>query len=302
MAWIEIHQALFTHRKTLKVAELLGLPDVYAAAHLIALWSWALDNAQDAVLPESSRIVARAAQWPGNPDEFVQALIDSEFVDVLDGRLIIHDWDSYAGRLIEKRQANAERMRIARAARKPERAANVQRTWDERAGATVPNSTVQNSTQPEEGERAPAREVQPVEKEFSARKPAHPKNGSSTATAPAATMPVDFKLTADRKRVAEELASAKGVKLDVPVTFRKFVGHFTRGRGRESVEPDWDWRWERWVIEDLEKAEAQRAEKREQDAPTHRRRDEAGSGELAKSGVAEQKPGGAGLRPVRFST
>ncbi len=110
MAWIEVHQSLLTHRKTIELAGLLNLPEVYAAAHLVALWSWSLDNAPDAALPVSERIIARAAQWEGDASDFVQALLVSGFLDVDADRYFIHDWDDYAGRLIEKRKANAARM------------------------------------------------------------------------------------------------------------------------------------------------------------------------------------------------
>ena len=156
MAWLELHQSLFTHRKTMQAAETLDLPEVYVVAHLMALWTWALDNAPDGVLPTSRRIIGKAAQWTGDPSAFVNALLDAGFLDGgEEGQTIIHDWHSYAGRLVEKREANAERMRRTRAAnvtpdaKAPEiaRANGVQSTCAARAGATVQNSTQHNSTE-----------------------------------------------------------------------------------------------------------------------------------------------------------
>jgi hypothetical protein len=60
--------------------------------------------------------------WEGNPAEFIAALKSSGFLD----ERVIHDWADYAGGLIRRREANAQRMRDARA--KP-----VQNTCDERA-------------------------------------------------------------------------------------------------------------------------------------------------------------------------
>jgi hypothetical protein len=152
MAWIEVHQSLFTHRKTLELADVLELPEVYVAGHLVALWSWSLDNAPDGILPTSPRIVARAAQWSGDPGQLVDALLEVGYLDMEGANLCIHDWAMYAGRLVEKRKANAERMRQAREANKAltdkERATHVQRTSSARAGATVPNPTQPNSTNP----------------------------------------------------------------------------------------------------------------------------------------------------------
>jgi len=129
-----------THRKTLLVADTLDLPEVYVVGHMVALWSWALDNARDGKLPTSRRFIARAAQWAGNADEFVDALCSAGFLDVDGNELAIHDFDEYVGRLIERRAANTQRMRAARAKRQEEeaetRAKHVRNTNSACAGAT----------------------------------------------------------------------------------------------------------------------------------------------------------------------
>lgn len=111
-----------------------------------------MDFAQDGDLSKfEAGDIADAVLWQRNPNEFVDALIESGFLDrTKDGGLIIHDWFDYAGRLVEKREANRERMRRARAKAKEESAKNVQNTNAARTGATVQNSTVPNSTVPTE--------------------------------------------------------------------------------------------------------------------------------------------------------
>lgn len=148
MAWIELHQAVWTHRKTFELAGILDLDDTYAAAHLIRLWTWALDNAPSGDLNGiSDRAVAYGAGWRGDAEAFVSALVDSGW---LDADRCIHDWNEYAGRLIERRTANADRMRAARATRvlptNRGHSESVQSTCSARAGATVPDSTVPDST------------------------------------------------------------------------------------------------------------------------------------------------------------
>jgi hypothetical protein len=106
LAWIEVHQALFTHRKTLELAELLALPEVYASAHLIALWTWALDNAPTSCLPKSARIIAKAAQYPGDAQAFIEACVKVGFIDEVADGWLIHDWDEYAGKLLYQRDRN----------------------------------------------------------------------------------------------------------------------------------------------------------------------------------------------------
>lgn len=108
MAWIELHQSLPTHRKTLEFADALDITPVQAVGHVSCLWLWALDNAPDGDLSAvKPRTLARAAMWDGDPGAFLTALEAAGFV--LAGR--IHDWSDYTGRLIEKRRADVERKR-----------------------------------------------------------------------------------------------------------------------------------------------------------------------------------------------
>lgn len=161
MAWIESHQELGRHWKTKRLARALGISLPTAVGHMQFIWWWALDFAQDGDLSGfEDREIADEALWEGDPATFRAALIESGF---LDAEGSIHDWDEYAKKLIDKRKANAERMREARAAHKngvpDKRAAHVQSTLHARAGATVPDRTGQNSTEPETGAGARTREA-----------------------------------------------------------------------------------------------------------------------------------------------
>jgi len=110
--WIELHQSVFTHRKTMKAADLLDLPEVYVVGHLTALWTWALDNAQDGVIEASPRILARACQWTGDPAALLQGLIGAGFLmESEPGRYEIQNWHEYAGKLMDRREKNAERQK-----------------------------------------------------------------------------------------------------------------------------------------------------------------------------------------------
>lgn len=144
--WIESHQELGSHPKTQKLARILGLSKPTVVGHLQYLWWWATDYAQDGDLSRFDSLdIAIGAEWEGNPDLFLDALIRAGFVDGGEG-LCIHDWHDYAGKLIERREKNAARMRDARAGTKTERAAHVQGT--QRARATLPNKTQHNKTEP----------------------------------------------------------------------------------------------------------------------------------------------------------
>ena len=153
MAWIELHQSLPTHRKTLDLADALNIIPAQAVGHVACLWLWALDNAPDGDLSEiKARTLARAAQWDGDPEPFLQALTVAGFL----AGGAIHDWQDYTGRLIDARKRNAERVRQWRqqhgttptVVTDDARNAHVTRTERVRYETTVPNSTVPNSTVP----------------------------------------------------------------------------------------------------------------------------------------------------------
>ena len=107
MSWIESHQSLLTHRKTLRLEALLHVNRYQLIGHLHALWWWSIDNAQDdgllgQVLPEE---IAAAAGWPTRKaSAFVNALTASGFLDEDDGDgFRLHNWYKFAGKLNEKR-------------------------------------------------------------------------------------------------------------------------------------------------------------------------------------------------------
>lgn len=156
MAWIEAHQSLRDHRKVLDMADRLDLAEPHVVGHLVYLWLWALDNAADGTLPSSARIVEKAAGWQGGAGLFVQAMIDAGMVNVQGDSWHIHDWDDYAGKLMDRRKSNAERQKAWRDRHKTDTEASgddpVTVTSPSRNGATVPYRTVPNPTVPENGD------------------------------------------------------------------------------------------------------------------------------------------------------
>lgn len=154
MAWIELHQAIWTHRKTILIASKLGLKPTYAASHIIRFWTWALDNVQDGDLSGlPAEVIAFAADWDGDADTFVKAAIYAGWLDETDSGLFIHDWEDYAGKLMERRLAERERSRKRRTISKQQ--VNDQQTTAGRPPVdqqttvgTVPNSTLPNHTLP----------------------------------------------------------------------------------------------------------------------------------------------------------
>ena len=105
MAWIQSHQSLGNHRKTLHASELLRCNQYQLIGHLHALWWWALDNAgPDGDLNGATdRVIAAAAGWNKDATRFVSALTEAGFIDPTDHGRRVHDWEDYTGRLVEQR-------------------------------------------------------------------------------------------------------------------------------------------------------------------------------------------------------
>lgn len=115
MSWIQSHQALADHPKTRKLARILNTSKPTTIGHLHCFWWWAFDYAKDGDLSRfDSMDLAIAAEWDGDPDDLINALIKSGFVDQTEDGLAIHDWSEYGGKLHSQREADAERKRQRR--------------------------------------------------------------------------------------------------------------------------------------------------------------------------------------------
>ena len=118
--WIQIYTNLPDHPKVSTLAESLRLeiknvePEVAAVGLLVNLWTWAMQN-QPAGDHEkcSDRVIARACGWSGKPETIVNALMTAGFIDAI---RTIHDWDEYAGLMMdaEDRRKEKTRERVAR--------------------------------------------------------------------------------------------------------------------------------------------------------------------------------------------
>lgn len=158
MAWIESHQTLRDHPKLLRLSRMLDVPRRDAIGMLHLLWWWALEYAEDGDLSEFDALdIALAADWEGEPEAFVKALLgcgpgrEQGFLEDREGRLVLHDWWTYAGKLVARRRSDRERKAKAREADdQPVQRKSDGSPEDVRGTscATEPNPTEQNPTQP----------------------------------------------------------------------------------------------------------------------------------------------------------
>jgi hypothetical protein len=152
MAWIESHQELKEHPKTKRLARLLDASVVTTVGHLHFFWWWAMVYAEDGDLSMfDNEDIADAACWEGDAERFVSALTDcglkdhAGFLEVIDGKLVIHDWQEYGGRLAEKKEQNRERQRNFRE-KHLAKTSNANAIDDKRVSNALPNANVTNVT------------------------------------------------------------------------------------------------------------------------------------------------------------
>lgn len=123
MAWIKAYQSLPTHKKLKKLKRLLKIKTPAAVGHVVMLWLWAIDNAPDGYLADLDyEDIAEAAEWQGDPEKFVEALVGAGFVDwdVNGDVSVLHDWDEYTGGLMDA-QSEAKKKHQERQKRYRER-------------------------------------------------------------------------------------------------------------------------------------------------------------------------------------
>lgn len=176
MSWIESHQSLSRHRKTLRAASLLKVDRHKLIGHLHELWWWGLDNAgADGQLDGISELeIATAAGWPErDAGRFVKALCAADpkgaagFLEVRESHYVLHDWFEYAGKFNDqvelRRQSNrdAQRQRRQRLRQREnddnsddchhdsaDKTADAAMTKSDSQHPTVPNRTQPNLTLP----------------------------------------------------------------------------------------------------------------------------------------------------------
>ena len=114
MAWIRVEQTLTGHRKVWQAARLLNTHPLRLVGHLIALWTAALDYipANGSLDGFNAAWLKQRAQWEGSATKFEAALIEVGLID--DNPRLIHDWQEYAGPLIEQREYERNRKRQRR--------------------------------------------------------------------------------------------------------------------------------------------------------------------------------------------
>ncbi len=90
---IRIKVGFGTHPKTRKLIRRVGGDGAF---RLVMLWAWAAANKPTGDLAGmTDEDIELAADWQGEPDAFVQALVDVRFLDGEPGERALHDWTDH---------------------------------------------------------------------------------------------------------------------------------------------------------------------------------------------------------------
>lgn len=114
--WIELHQEMPRHPKTLALAQALKISRHEAVGILADLWTWGLSCAgEDGNLRDVTDMgIAMAVDFPVKKAQLLaKALVSVGWLDQGENGYCLHDWPDYTSRLSEKRR-DAERKRTAR--------------------------------------------------------------------------------------------------------------------------------------------------------------------------------------------
>ena len=124
--WISVHDTV-DGAKLRKLARMAGCSKGEALGVLTAVWLWGANNAnQDGLIRDSTEDDIAFVIMPHLSDgsrsrEFVESMIDSGWIDRVDGELYFHDWEDWQApwyKYLREKEKDTKRRREARRAKR----------------------------------------------------------------------------------------------------------------------------------------------------------------------------------------
>jgi hypothetical protein len=114
--WISFKKSLKTHPKTRAACRRFNVERPTMIGHIAAIWWYAAEHSKiEGELDLTPKDIAEEAMYEGDPQEFINALIDIGFLETRNERLYIYNWHEHNGKyfkaLKEKREKNAQRQK-----------------------------------------------------------------------------------------------------------------------------------------------------------------------------------------------
>lgn len=105
--WIRLYTSWPRHRKTIALRRILG-----TAEPILGVWCWASENAPDGDLTTFTvEEIEDQAGWRGEPGKAMKAMIEAGFIDVIDNKTVLHEWEDGAGAGVTSLKKTRDRMK-----------------------------------------------------------------------------------------------------------------------------------------------------------------------------------------------
>lgn len=155
MPWIESHQELERHPKTLDLMNQMGWDLDVTIGKLHRFWWWCVDYAEDGDLRKhnDNRLSAAVGVSPSASKQFMAAMVQSGWID-REPYFRVHDWWHYFGEFLKAKYKNyPERWQLVR---------DLYSEENKTPPKTPPKPVLPNLTKPNQTNKAKAGEKPPV--------------------------------------------------------------------------------------------------------------------------------------------
>lgn len=204
------------HPKTLDLAARLGVSLPTAIGHLELLWAFTAKHAPQGNIgkwPDGA--IARDCHWMGDPEVFLQSLLQSRLLDACHvNRYVIHDWSEHAPRWV---RAKLAKLKVAFVEAVEATADPPQRPTVVR---TVVASSQGNVRQGSEDFSLAAQDGKPVTKKGT-------------------RVPEPFVVTSEMRKWADQ----NYPRLDIERATQSFVDYWKGVTGKDGTKLDWEATW-----------------------------------------------------------
>lgn len=114
--YVKCFDSIREHPKMYALAETLKIPDYAAIGIIMGVSLWGARNTRGGDITDiPTRALADAIHWKKKPELLFNALVDCGFIDKTeDGRIVLHEFEEYGGKLEEARQKSSERVKAFR--------------------------------------------------------------------------------------------------------------------------------------------------------------------------------------------
>ena len=233
MAWLQSHQELRSHPKTVKAARMLGVDLPTMIGHLHLLWWWALDHAPDGDLSKfDDEDIAMGAEFLRDGKTFVRVLMTcgpKGRAGFLTDSYLLHDWNEYGG----KYQRRVEIAKQAAEARWTKNSQEQALLIDPQNDAyALPEQSASNA------EERRGEEKRKDQERSSSRKRADRAQRLPDGWTPADEPELIAKLGVNRQHVAREL--------------ERFIDYWISQPGARGRKVNWQATWRNWLRRSVE--------------------------------------------------